>query len=336
MTQVKISTNDETLPYFTTLVDLHGNKVDLDSNFKGWFKLSLKGATESTVEVIDITIDSESIEHAIYTGYAVTESGDILQPCTAFNKTLEFSIWLHTNLGDFFPRLYSQIRNGDYGTNLFHKYLFTVDKPLELDNNYPLSIKTFFKRATGPHWWHHNSDDLPYQLLDIELDQELQTSIAQLEHYMQTETLDGIPFVRKTKGQNKNWRQLSSPVLTSQADAMPLESIHSEYLQSLLYKIGYRKILSFSILELDPKSYIEIHIDDYYSSKNYKYLVGAKKFYVSFNVQDKIYFKLGDAGILPLDKPLLINSLKHVHSVVNDSNQIRKAFMVYGIMEQDL
>lgn len=336
MTQIEIITTNKGQQYFATIVDLLNNKVDLNSDFHGWFKLSLNGLSDSTVDISEIRINNESIAHGLYTGFAVNQAGEILQPCTAFNDKLEFSIWLHTNLGEFFASLYSQIRNGDYGTNLFANYQFTVDKPIQLADIYPESIKTFFARATGPHWWHHHSDDCPYAILDIALDQKLQNSIDQLENYMLTQTIYGKPFVQKTKGANGNWRQLNSPVATSQADAMPMESIPIEYLQSILYKIGYRKILSYSILELDPKSYIEIHVDDYYSSKNYKYLVGAKKFYVSFNVQDEIYFKLGNAGILPLDKPLLINSLKHVHSVVNDSNQIRKAFMVYGIMEQDL
>jgi hypothetical protein len=336
MNQIEVLTSGKNNEYIINMVDLSGNQLTSESDYQGWFKLSLRGIDESSVDILDIKINDQSVGYVLYTGFGITDSGEHLQPCTIFKKNLKFCIWLHTNLGELFHSLYSQIRNGDYGTNLFSKYLFTVDRAVTLDHSYPESIRTFFARATGPRWWHRDSDHLPYKVLDTEINQKLYSSITKLEHHMQTECLDGKPYVRKIKGVNCNWRQLNSPVLTYEADAMSMESIPVAYLQSLLYEIGYRKILSYSILELDPKSYIDIHVDDHYASKNYKYIVGAKKFYVSFNIQDKIYFKLGNAGMLPLNKPLLINTLTHVHSVVNDSNQIRKAFMVYGIMKQDI
>ena len=151
---------------------------------------------------------------------------------------------------------------------------------------------------------------------------------------METETLNGLPFPYKIKGDSGNWRIRDVPITTANADPMPLECIPFQHLQNFLQAVGYKKILSFSILELDPKSCIPTHIDDHPTSKNLSYITGAKKLYFSYNICKNIYFKLGDAGILPLENPILINTAKHVHAVVNNSNAVRKVLMVYGILDK--
>ena len=103
--------------------------------------------------------------------------------------------------------------------------------------------------------------------------------------------------------------------------------IENSYLQTLCRKIGYKKIQNIFLSKLDPYGSIDIHIDDHISKPELK---GCGKFYYQLSSTDGTYFKLGQSGLLPLDKPLLINTNNHTHAVANDSAQSRMVCYMYG------
>jgi hypothetical protein len=335
MTDVKIFTNPENAIFEVSAFDVENNPIHLLSDYNGWYQLKLHNASDK-FEILDIQINGCSIEHVIYTGFAVNIVGQFLQPCLSVWKEVEFCIWLHTDLGILLNSIYSQIRNGDYGTNLFEKYSLTVDKPLILDSKYPESVKKFFAKSAGPHWWHKDNADFPYTVVPVASNREMIESLDLLEQHMRTSTFYNQPYRITIKGKNGQWRQLDTPTWTKWSDPMPLDCMPINKIKEFLYNIGYRKIISYGILELDPYSYIDVHIDDHPDGKNLKYITGAKKLYMSYNTQENVYFKLGNAGMLPLGEPLLINTVKHVHSVVNNSDKLRKVFMLYGVLKQDI
>ena len=335
MIDIKILTNPAHATFGISLVDVENNPIHRLSDYNGWYQLRLHTASDQ-FEILDIQINGCSIDHVIYTGFALDCHGRCIQPCLAVWKEVEFCIWLHSDLGILFNSIYSQIRNNDYGTNLFEQYSLTVDKPLILDGKYPESVKNFFAKSNGPHWWRKDNTDFPYTVLPGAINAEMIEMLDLLEQHMRTATFCNQPHKVTVKGSHGEWRQLDTPTSTALSDPMPLDCVPVGKLREFLYNIGYRKIISYGILELDPHSYIRVHIDDHPNGKNIKYITGAKKLYISYNTQQNVYFKLGDAGMLPLENPLLINTVKHVHSVVNNSDKLRKVFMLYGVLEQDI
>ena len=50
----------------------------------------------------------------------------------------------------------------------------------------------------------------------------------------------------------------------------------------------------------------------------------------------KNYFKLGKSGVVPFNnKPHLINTIEHVHTAVNESDNPRIVLIVYGDLSDD-
>jgi hypothetical protein len=57
-------------------------------------------------------------------------------------------------------------------------------------------------------------------------------------------------------------------------------------------------------------------------------IAGCKKFYWNLTDTTDIYFKLGEAGLIPIEYPLMINTAMHVHSLINDSDITRTVDIV--------
>jgi hypothetical protein len=124
-----------------------------------------------------------------------------------------------------------------------------------------------------------------------------------------------------------------SEIPTDDADPRPLSDLNNTVLENLLAQAGYSHWLSISVATLDPGCYIAPHIDDYSKCKNIQHIKGCQKFYMSVNEVDGVYFKLGSAGLLPLEKPLILNTNQHTHSVVNQGPTQRKILMCYGVLK---
>ena len=60
---------------------------------------------------------------------------------------------------------------------------------------------------------------------------------------------------------------------------------------------------------------------------------GCKKLYWAVKAHEGVYFKQGRSGILPLDKPLLLNTIEHAHSVIHEGDQVRTSILVYGELD---
>lgn len=289
-----------------------------------WHLLKIK-YPGNTTEIQDILIDGVSIQNIIYTGYVVDNNGDLHQPATTLWEGT-YCIWIHPNLGLWHNRMFTEIAQGDFGKNLLKEYLFTVDRPLTINRDYPTDVQSFFAKADGPHYWKTNDESTPYRVLDFEVSHDTLNAINEIYNdYEQQKFSD-------------EWTYKTFPVKTALATPQPMSIVENSLVRKLLEDCGYKKILNFSILDLEPKSSIKVHLDDFTLTDVYEHIRGATKLYLSYNLNDDfdtkdLYFKLGDAGLLPLDKPMLVNTHKYVHTLINDSKHRRRAFIAYGTFQ---
>jgi hypothetical protein len=297
----------------------NNNEVILEKD--SWYKLTVH-FLQNKVEIQDILINKESIKHLIYTGWIVNASGKFFQPATELWEPGKFEIWIYTNLGYFFATTFEQIRNGDFGTNLKDKYLLTVDKPIHLPDTFPESIKSFFSTGVGPRFWNKQSKLLPYRIVENfqEISQQQMKSIVEQ---------CGTPTYQEN---HKGWQ---ITILTGKSFPDTEQEILTDYsfkgFGKILKKIGYKEFLALYHNILDPGGYINIHIDDHPGAKYEEYIHGPLKFYYAYNCFDKVYFKMNNAGLLPLEKPLFINTADFSHCVVNMGDKQRSSLIVYGI-----
>ena len=308
------------------LKDLSDQKhyIELDQDVdipEGWYELNVH-FVDTKIEISDILIENTSIKEIIYTGYYTDGNNKVHQPATAvWDHNGCFRIWLHTQIGTLFQRVYDSIRNGDYGKNLFEKYVLTIDKPIKINDKFDTSIKSFFENGDGPHWWIKNDRSTPWMPIEL----------GEIDKDKLLQELDiALPFlVKKKDGRiRKGLKETTDPDLP----LVNIEDIKSKMVQLFLRKIGYKRIIDIGVQTLHPGKSILIHRDDHYDSGAYPYIKGCKKFYWNIKNHENVFFKLGRSGLLPLEKSLLINTIEHTHAVINQSDKPRTVILIYGEM----
>lgn len=293
-----------------------GEELQVES---GWYQLNVHYTGEK-INIDKIYLNDVDIKELIYTGHYIDGQGNIHQPGTAlWDDGGCFKIWLHSNAGIFQERIRRCIRNGDFGKDLSEKYQFTCDKPLTIDQSFPVQVKSFFSTGQGPHWWHRNNYTLPY----------FETKVPDVSKEQVMEECGKIcVHTRETKGY-----KIYSTNPNCNFDLPFLELDENVYpaLTKLLAEIGMQKAMSIGFHSLGPGKYIDVHIDDEASHrKAYQYLKGCTVFYWVLTDPKDVHYKFGQAGLLPMDKPLFINPFGHVHSVINAGESTRWVVTIAG------
>ena len=314
------------------LIDLYGNKIafENDKTFdlgEGWHELNIPYTGQQN-EITDVKINDHSIGYLLHTSFYIDGLGKRHQPASAiWDQNGVMKLWLHTNLGYFFQRVLGEIDNGDFGRNLLEKYVFTVDRPLNLQTKFPEDIDKFFAYGDGPHWWKLGTDYTPYRTLDIDLplQDEILNECNRICIY-EKKAFDSVMDLKT--------------ICRDQSD-LPFKQVDwskAPMLKKLLMEqIGYKNIIDISVQTLKPNSYLPLHRDDHYNRKKYNLIRGCKKMYWPLKGDwSKNYFKLGKSGIVPFNnKPCMINTIEHVHTAVNESDLSRTILIVYGDLPDD-
>jgi len=319
---MKISvTSDNPLQHYY-LKDINNTVYSINLNTEqnipdGWYEFCVEYVDTKT-EITDIEINGSSIGYMLYTGYCTTYDGKRHQPaCAVWEPGCVFSIWINTQIGQMYSRIYEAIRNGDFGKNLFDKYLLTVDRPIDIKNTWPRNISSFFKTSHGPQWWFNNDQYTPWKYLNL----------PSIDVDLLLDELDSIlPYSNETL--NLTIKQLKNK--QSDLPFVELEDISSRVVRDFVESAGYKRLIDISVQKLEPGAYVPIHRDDHYQRQAYPYMKGCTKLYWACTNPEDVYFKLGRSGILPIDKPLLINTIEHPHALVHEGSQVRTSILVYG------
>lgn len=317
------------------LEDLNGNVVYSDNNSDinleyNWYLLSVV-YTDEEFDIEDLLLNDESIKHRIYTGWFGTVDGEKHQPCQTLFAPGSWKIWIHGNIGYLIHTLSACINDRYYGKNLFDTHLCTVDRPIHLSNkgNYRPAVRDYFAHGFGPRWWQKDRPDIPYEILDVELPEnkaEFANQVAKI-----------IP------GNQEQYRfeeaVTSNKMFTtkqSEASLHPLSVVEHDGLRKILEDVGFSEIYYLNVANMKPRSDIYIHVDSndvpqgWEPHKNHL----VKRLYIACAEEwDGLYFKMGEAGLLPLQSALMIHPCYHSHSVVNDTDSYRKVIMVQGIRD---
>ena len=310
--------------YKNTINVNNGKPFNIDNN---WFLVKVP-YTGTYNEIEDILINGNSLDNYIYVGFFVDSAVKKVQPCTALYEKGEYNIWLHPNFGFLKASYLTQFRWRDISKNLFEKYLLTEDFSTNINDsgeNFEDGIKEFFKYPYGPRWWKKDDITTPY----VALDNDLFSSINKKELEQEINNLTGIHVNYK-----KHWHGYS----LKQASGLPVEPISkfSGNLRKLLEVIGYTGVLDISTMYLEPYSVVHQHIDNQSDRENWPYHIGPRQFYWNLSSTDGVHFKFDQAGLIPMESPLLVNTSTYSHAVVNNTPNIRLAVIMYGIFGEPM
>jgi hypothetical protein len=314
------------------LEDLEDNlfKINLDAETNlpdGWYKLVVE-YTGDKIEISDIKINDQSIRYYIYTGFFQETSGKIHQPACAVWTEGQFNIWIHTNLGYMIQKLEESIRPGEHGQNLFEKYFLTVDKAVQVDKGFRNDIKAYFKNANGPRWWRKGDVNNPYAPCDVNLkDINKSKLIAELEQNFTKVYSYDIP------GKDGANIQVTAKKLkdSNELPFIELVDVPGSITRDLCGRLGYKRILNITFNVLPSGGSFNPHLDNFYHKDTYDYLIGSNNFLWSLSDDPKAnYFKLSEAGMLPIQHGAFVNLGKFSHCTANQSDSERILLTIHG------
>lgn len=300
---------------------LLGKEIDIPSD---WYQLNIPYTGQKN-DINEIILDDVNIDEQIYTGYYVDGKSKVHQPGGAlWDEGGCFKIWLHSKIGVFVERIMRCLESGEYGSDLSKKYLFTVDKPLEISKSFPKEIQSFFSVGKGPYWWDKSKTDVPYRVVpNLDFDKEAVLEEAKKLCVIGKESEDGGVY-GKFRVESTNAKcNLDLPYAEFDPIKFPV-------LNRLFDAIGLEKLMTMHVSTLEPGGNFTVHRDRGYFRDGYNYLTGCKIFYWNLTNTKDNYFKFGRCGLLPTNKPLFINTLAHVHSAINQSTNDRKVLIIAG------
>ena len=308
------------------LTDLDKKMITVKNNQEmsmvpGWYLLSLE-YTGQKINIKDVKINDCSLKETLYISTFTTYDHMDTHYSTALWEPGVWQLWVHTNVGYYKASIMSQIRNGDYGKNLNETYSHTVDWNTRIDDKWPEDIKSFFAHGYGPRWWHKKYNDMPYKILEpIKYDKE--------KLYKEIERMP--KGIEKSNGwQEKTFKD--SPTWPP----FDLGETGFHELDSIAKAVGFTKVLNVAWLTMAPRSSIHLHIDDEYIDKvtdaaQEKFYHDCTIFYMTLVDPKGFIFKIEQAGLIPTDKPLMLNASKYPHSLINDSDITRETIRIHGV-----
>ena len=295
--------------------DLNGNEKTVKNNSSTSLELSWYLLKLTNNKINDILIDNSEVGSYKHTGYYEDD---------------KFKIWIHPNIGYMISTLMSQINIVDLNENLYKNYMLTVDRPINIGEQFPVHIQGFFGHGSGPKWWNKEKRPFPYIVLEGDIVSQMMNEIGTLEEYLDTQA-DFSGKKGQTLKYNDQWY----------ADGWKMESYGKATLKDYdaesfsgfgkyFKDIGFKQLYQVYTAYLGPLGYINLHTDGNKARKEQN--SGNTRFYCGYHNTDNVYFKMAGVGLLPLDKPMLIDPQSFVHSVVNLSpTNTRKSLVVTGI-----
>ena len=267
-----------------------------------WYKILIPCMKH---HILDIRVHGESIAHCLNSG--VTSSKG-------------YELWIHGDLSQYFARLSRYIAHDDLMRfkDLKKKYLITESWNEKIKGDFvPPSVRNFFAKGDGPHWYHKDDvDSLPY--LEYE-GPAVDTNINLEEDLQFSDT--------KFYGQGKCKSLKANPNLPT----MPVSEIKNQGLRSTMEQFGFTDMLQMQYVELMPNSWLPVHMDDWTYDSGRNFMKGPVQLYFVLSGDTKnIKFKFKNVGLLNVENPIFINNQKFVHSLVYTGDSPRGVLLAYG------
>jgi hypothetical protein len=278
-----------------------GEKFEIEHK---WIKLKIKTDRRN---IQDIKINNESILHILNSGQQIDDF---------------YEIWLHGDLSVLMERVFMCIAQDDLlrWTKLNRKYLKTESYNDIAPYWAKRSVRNFFARGAGPYWWsYEKKKSIPFKTLDsVEFDKN-----KLLESLDEDLTFNDIKFYGNAKCKSLK----PKPTLP----LVDVDTLKNKTLADFMRQVGFKKVLQIQYVEMDPRSFLNVHKDDFTYEDGLPYMEGASQLYcVLKGDTDKIKFKFARAGLIDISKPVLINNCEFVHSLVYDGASARGVLLAYG------
>jgi hypothetical protein len=320
------------------LMSLEDKSIDFTNGIEfdikdGWYKLVIE-YPESKLKIQEIKINNESLDRLIFTGWFLEESTqNKIQPGLVLYTKGQWEIWLHTNMGMMWQTLLESIVNTDFGSNLFEKYIHTVDKPIYLNDDYPQIIKGFFSNGNGPRYWKKNNIVTPYKTLDPDVLKNIDRKKLHNEmKAMCTFVKDSkkFAFPAKDKPIKGGRRAFRKGPYSWDSPFTKIEELPGEELQRLCKILKFEELYTVTLQTQYPGETFAPHVDVHREEETKIHMQGPCSFILDLAEDTRgHHFKVGRSGCIPVDHGTFFN-FNYAHATYNESNTIRPLCILNG------
>jgi len=325
------------------LEDLENKRINFECNKEfdlqqGWYKLVIE-YPGSKLKITDIKVNNETLNRLIWTGWFLEESTqNKIQPSLILYTKGQWEIWINTSMGVMWQTLLESVTDTDFGSNLFEKYMHTVDKPIYLNNDYPQLIRSFFAHGAGPMYWRKNSSFTPYQTFDSELLNDIDKNKIHEEMKAMCEfNKDSKKFAFPAAGQpiRGGRRAYRKGPYTWDEPITKIEDLPGEELQRLCKIIGFTGLLTCTLQTQYPGETFAPHVDVHNEESTKHHMQGPCSFVLDL-AEDTSghHFKVGKSGCIPVENGTLFN-FNYAHATYNESQNIRPLCILNGIRDRE-
>ena len=326
--------------YLMSLEDQHidfTNGIEFDIK-DGWYKLVIE-YPGSKLKIEDIKVNNETLNRLIWSGWFLEESTqNKIQPSLVLYTKGQWEIWIHTNMGMMWQTLLESVVDTDFGTNLFEKYIHTVDKPIYLGEEYPQIIRGFFSVGNGPKYWRKNSVTTPYQSLEKQVladidKKKLLNEMLSMAKYRR----DSEKFAFPKKGEEiKGGRHVLRKGPTIKDEPLTLvEDLPGEELKKLCTILKFKGLLTVTVNTQYPGETFAPHVDVHNEQSTKEHMQGPCSFLLDL-AEDTTghYFKVSRGGLLNLSHGVFFN-FNYAHATYNESKTLRPLCILNGVRERE-
>lgn len=290
------------------LYHIHNNCVEFEISC--WQLLCLSSYGQDHLQIEDILIEDVSIQHMKLLMFQQDS-----KECTfGWIDRRNFLIPLHPNYATFRSVVFSHINQGDFGSQIYRTYDFSLNNNPTLYHCYPKSIVDFFSQPTTPTWHKKFSQQSPWFLGPTFNRDRLLQEVIDIRH----------KFVsREIKSDSYNgWKDEVLKVDT-------LEKLYDhglKYFSEILNQCKFTSLYNVTVGHLPPGGYINTH-KDLQSGK-----LVRNKAYIPLEFTFENYFKFSPGGYVPLSEMCVpcLNTDSFLHGVINDSAHDRLVISCSG------
>jgi hypothetical protein len=284
-----------------TIHDIVNHSVEID--LSGWHLLSISAFDTDHLQIKDIMIEGISIGHMMLIMFLAET-----KQCTfGWVDRREFCMPLHPNYAMFRSVVFFYIDQGDYGSQIYEQYDFSLNKNPLLQHQYPKHVVDYFLQETSPTWHKKYNKRSPW-FLGPQIDcKKITQEIDQVKHKFSKRTIKLDSYL----GWNDTFIKVNS--IDEVRDA------GLEYFSEILLQCKFTKLENINIGYLPPGGFINSHKDLMSGEK------GRNKVYIPVDFSPGNYFKFSPGGYVELNTSYAtcMNTDCFLHAVVNDSNSGR-------------
>jgi hypothetical protein len=308
------------------------------------FKL-INPSDDINVRINSGSLDDVDLRHTIYMMFALDSNKNRFQTTILTHRDNELYLPFANPISWWLSSCAEKIPSRLFSSRLYDELAVYYPESINISDKFPKLMRDFFSTNidfhTHPKHLLDNpycNSQVPYATLDKKIDFDeaalFNELMSQLDYLKETSRIPAQQSYNKTTSPG---RWLANHLIISHPDEYSLETKFSidktrvPLLYSLIDQLNLDVIVHSFLGILGPGEYAAPHIDDY---ETHKWIVdqygGCSQLYIPINFKKGNLFKFNKIGLLPVDKPLLINNHNYSHALINDSDEYRFGLAIVG------